>query len=308
MSPFIGETTYNIRFLQWEGNFEFKNLYIPMQNWLILTDHDIVRNEIAMTTKRDQFKFEKLDKVIVLRKRGENWRFTVYGEISNIKIPITKSLKGVWGKKTNLTVYLHKIKSYNLKNADTFSFDELKFSLKAYSKISAQIHKQNNYAIPISDFDFETILKGRIFMARTAFGRLATALPIESQFDFIKCILDNYKCYDLRVLGYRKALDALLRFIDARFECVGEEIIKANDLLTKVFGNSDIDLDEVGIYDERESKSRSIRKQSKLFSRLKSLEEELQILTQLDTYLKENEKTEEIFEKEFRNYSWPLNL
>jgi hypothetical protein len=279
-----------------------------MQKWIIITDGEIARDEVTIATKERQFDFNSDDSFVTLAPKDSQWIFSVSGRIIETTTEKMNVLQGVWGNNSRIELYRHKIKCKSITRIEPYSLDDLKYSLLSYPRIFTKIFKQVNAAFVINDKDFSTITDGRIFMARTAFGRLLSSLPIESQFDFIKYVIDNSNCFDLRVMGYKNALEFLFKFIDARLNCPGEEIVKANQVLTDVYSNTGIALEEIGIYDEREDKGRSIRKQSKYFNHLRNIDHKLKIRTQILNHISENESKESAFEQIFRKYNWPVTL
>ncbi len=234
-----------------------------------------------------------------------------YGTVEGILSMGEKNFSGSASGKIpglNNSLYIFQLETSIKRLSTTLNLEDYRYSLLLFAKKSVPFSHKNRAYTKLSNHDFRIITQGKIFLARTAFGKLLNALPCESKYDFIACVVKTFDTTDLRSISYKTALNFLFDFIDQRMKCSGEAIVASGKALTRLLINQNIPPSHIGIFDERELKERLILKQSAHIEHFLEQDSTLDLRTNVLGMIEENLDNETCFEKTFRNYNWPINL
>ncbi len=195
-----------------------------------------------------------------------------------------------------------------LKNQNN-TLDQLAFSLLSVEEYEhPQVHFQAQMRL-LPQEDYETVLNGWVYLSRTAFGKLANALPLANRLEFRIRMLKEFKTEILPNLDYVALFGMLYDYIDTRILSRGRLLIETADMLKEVF--SDLGPEEIAAIGfaspERPSQGDSIEVQANLFRELFA-DGKLAVLQQLNEEVIANRSSEDRFNKLFHRKHKQLPL
>jgi hypothetical protein len=166
--------------------------------------------------------------------------------------------------------------------------------------------------------DFETISKKLVYVARTAFGKIANALPYENKLDFALLTMDKYKTMDFKSINFMEGLKFLSEYVHDNIMSQGILLVATDELLNKHFSKDEnLNLKEIGLIEldsideygnTKEAKPNLISTQAQLFRRLIDADKKSSFLQSIENAIKENSEVEARFHKIFSKASWPIDL
>jgi hypothetical protein len=185
---------------------------------------------------------------------------------------------------------------------------DLSFSLSAVDRF---VNPQVQFRLPhrtLNPADYETVTKGLIYVARTAFGKFANALPKENQLEFTLLAIKQFKDDSLIGIESIRAFELLHDYIETRILQRGRMLVAADDRMQRVFAGSSVPVDRIGYRDEHAHGQPDImHTQAEKFRRIFAAGN-LDILNKVRDEIAQNRYQEERFEWIFRSKRWPLRL
>ena len=206
-------------------------------------------------------------------------------------------------------IYLHQFIATEVTNLEgpNHSLDRLSFSLVSIDNYNKPISHFQQQIRNIDFEDYETIKAGWVFLARTAFAKIANALPKRNRFEFWLRMDKEYKIQQDKPLDYVKLFELLYDYIDARIFSRGRLLIASDDMLRANWPElSENALTEIGFSDEAGNRD-SIRVQADRFRTLFE-EGKPELLKQLNDEVMRNVASETRFINLFKNKPLPLIL
>lgn len=117
--------------------------------------------------------------------------------------------------------------------------------LSVNNYLNPKRHFQQQYRA-VHEYDYETITREQIYIARTAFGRLINALPKESKYDFVLYAIEEFGTVEFRGIDFIKAYEFLWKYINDSILSQGRYITSAFEILSEKFGQTGVPIDKVG--------------------------------------------------------------
>lgn len=260
------------------------------------------------------------DKFVLLEnKNDESPEFTKQGIIENITNPVLVPLtRDIIEKNKQLALnnkpplpreYLRtvKIKIDQTLTGNNLFEDYIYSLLVIHNYADPLIHVKQKSKL-ITPFDFETITQGKIYVSRTAFGKLVNALPIDNKFEFTLYAMKEFKTTTFRKIDYLSLLAFLINYIEVHILSVGNLLLETNTIIENDLVSSGMPIDEIGFIDEETGQSNLINEQAKRFKKLFDLEKQIAFFAKIKDNATQNKDIEKEFEKTFHNRPWPLNL
>jgi hypothetical protein len=188
-----------------------------------------------------------------------------------------------------------------------YTLDRLAYSLKAVERYEKPIVHFQRQVRNLDTEDYTTIKNGQVYLARTAFAKIANALPLRNRLEFRLWIDKEFGYQPAKDIDYLKYLDLLLDYLESRIFSRGRLLIATDDMIR----SSKVVMPEhartmIGLADE-EGNDDSIHEQANLFRPL--LEKgKLEILRTLKTEVDRNTVEQSRFKRLFKNKPLPLIL
>ncbi|MGI4862971.1 MAG: hypothetical protein ACRYFZ_03555 [Janthinobacterium lividum] len=295
---------------------------------------DAKKVKVLVTSTLDNLGFQEDDSCLLLDKWGTHveedklpYAFQKQGKIIGFDDIILKPLtdvevednkvKKALGKPVK-PQYIHGIDIEILNTIQRPVFlDDVALSLvSVYRYIHPEKHFQQQVR-RLPKEDFETIVKNLVYVARTAFGKIANALPYENKLDFALLTMDRYKTVDFKSINFMEGLRFLFDYVHDNIISQGELLIATDDLLNAFFKGSELDVKEIGLieldsvdeYGElKEAKPNLVSTQAELFRRLINIDKKSDFVHDIEMAIKENSEVEIRFHKIFSKASWPIDL
>ena len=192
--------------------------------------------------------------------------------------------------------------------------EDFSFSLqKIYRYQKPMLHFKRPY-IELSENDFKTLVKAKIYWARTGFGQFINQLPHLHLVRFMRELAESEPDILLQRSGYSNAWKALRRFIEEQyvsaalvFKAIRSQFEKLNQLPEFNFEYSDVSLSS-----DEDIQPDSVELQEQLFSELSAMlvmeDAQIDVLHEIDRRVKDEHISEEIFEKIFAGTTWPIQM
>ncbi len=192
----------------------------------------------------------------------------------------------------------------------TNSITDLSYSLL---RINSYIKPQNHFKhqlTTVNKNDYETIVKGLIYISRTAFGKIVNSLPHPYKLEFKLLAIQEFKKDELINVEYIKLLDFLHKYLDNKILSKGRILIETDKLIKKKLSDI-IPVSDIGFYGKnKEGKIvyDSIDEQARIFRELFDIDANNEIINEIKKAIKENKEIENRFNKLFKRKPLPLYL
>jgi hypothetical protein len=239
--------------------------------------------------------------------------FDFCGKIVNVVVPQPASKETI-NEWPNPTVTRRPVTENNPFLLHSFSIQEDKplWEHNQLDDLSYSLISVEDFAKPLVHFqhahrtlppnDYLTIRNGWVYLARTAFGKLANALPLENRLELKIRLLQELKVEDRGPKDYSSLLQFLLDYIETRILSRGRHLVSANNKLHQVFKGSQIPF-QFGLEDPNTpGQTDLVHEQALLFENL-FRKANPQILNELRNMADDNR-----FSKIFKRRPLPLNL
>jgi len=256
----------------------------------------ISEDELILDSKRE-IGIREGDKFITFLNNSYNdFQFKEYGLITEVEFL----------KESNelLKTFRIKYKIFgDLKENNLLS--ELQYSLlRVYNYKKPYKHFAFSY-VYLDETDYNTIVEGRLFISRTAFGKLINSLPPLHIQNFILTLINSQGIHFFNNRDYIGALKDLKTYIVEEIENRGKFLISTETILRENFSQL-LDVNEIGFCDSEDKRPDIIIKQASLFRTLFGISKEFNIWDMIEEGISEN-INEEFFNKSFAKKDWPIN-
>lgn len=266
-----------------------------MKYWYYKLDiYSLEHNNINFKT-RTKFKGKIGDRIVFITGHSGEFSFKNYGIINLIEFE--KLDDKLYNTEISLTIYeiakqANFLKNYNYSIKRITNFESPAVNFKAQL---GSLHKA----------EYEGIINGEYFYARTAFGKYVNALPQEHQLAFIKYFMEIApEIYFNTTKNFDRALEVLENYIENRITIPAIFMNESFKILTDYV--LETELNEIGLSKEGET--------------IDYLKPQIDII---ESYLKEVRNKEEkveinqdfrnseiqfLYKKHFAKSDWPINL
>jgi hypothetical protein len=186
------------------------------------------------------------------------------------------------------------------------SLNDLAFSLVSIDHYSNPIRHFSRSVQDLPFEDFETISKGLIYLARTAFGKIANALPYENRLELRLIILDRFPSDIDAKNNYPVLLEILSEYLERRILSRGRQLLEINQKAQKIFGDDSF-VKKIAFGNEDNGEVDFVYEQAKKFEWLFK-NGKPDVLPRIIEEVKRGSDNESRFVRLFRRRAIPLNL
>lgn len=257
-------------------------------------------NAFFIASKRE-VSMREYDKILVFARRATEISFLWHGKITQItrtpeEEPVTFILE------------VSAVETFE----DPRQLEDYAYSLlKVYRYQEPWRHFLRTY-VRIDVFDFETIVRGWIFWARTAFGTFANALPNVKLFEYLQLAAEQQPTRVVQGGSMASAWQLLRDFITDEYIAPAGLFAETADTLRELGQDPDMNVvvRQLGV-SEDDVRTDPILEQAERFTVLvRSLQEpdDGPVMHQVDGAIEQSRPIEERFEKRFAEVRWPLNV
>ena len=229
----------------------------------------------------------------------QGYYFKEYGKIVKIERP----LKEEQIEQKNYRFHLlteSKLKTNNL-------LSDLLYSLtNVFNYNYPHLHFNRIYT-SLDEVNFNSIVNGKLFLSRTAFGTLINALPVYHVQMFIEKLVEKGLSKFFVERDYKSAFNELRDYIRSEIEQRGEMLIASENILRESFRDQ-INIDGIGFGNDDDTKVDFLIDQVKKFQELFSIEKEFNMWDSIESELRENSTDEEYFNERFSQVEWPIRF
>lgn len=242
------------------------------------------------------------DSVIIFESDGRKVRFTSYGTVQGVDVDDSGSL----------ITFTANVRNLNELDPER-ELSDFAFSLQKVYRyfFEPERHFIRNRYLSLTQADFDTIIKGRLYWARTAFGTYFNRLPETTQDEFIRYIVDE----DVRLLigdiNYATLWTFLRTYLEGTFEGAHALLNAIRLTIGTLAGKGmNITFDELQLGEDDSNVTDSINQQ---YQRLDGFMTSLQstnttgvsLFVAIDQMIERNASNELEFEQIFKGTRWP---
>ncbi len=246
--------------------------------------------------------------IILLEKKDKNYFFSSYGQIINIESvnlinEIGKQDKKQWKHLIELSLQKNLVENNNLNDISYSLFKICKYFKKPYK------HFNHPYS-SISYEDYNTIIEGKIFISRTAFGKLFNSLHNEHQLNFMNIYFKNYPYNFFSAIDYIKIFELLKKYIDFHI-LQPAKMLKISHNILQHFMEKNI-VNELNFSEDSSENSNvkydNISKQVEKIDSLLAYDPKENFLNEISEIILQENQNEKRFNDIFRKMLLPINL
>lgn len=263
-----------------------------------LTGNLIVDNKIIITLQsKKEVDFEKWSEVIFLDwNSNQKHYFRAFGIIQSFK---------TIEKTTKFFLFEIEIQIQGILNEITQLQDFVYSLKKVYRYLKPQNHFNRSYTY-LQKEDYYTIINGRIFIARTVFGKILNALPPEHVQNIVIRLMETQGISFFKIRDYRVALQELQKYVIEEIENRGNFLIQSEELIRDHLGEL-VSIREIGFIDEEgDEKQDYLTEQTELFRNLFSTIKEYDLWSEISREIEAQYEVQENFNESFYNIEWPI--
>lgn len=261
-----------------------------------------------ITSALEELTINKDDEVIIASPLKDDLNFISEGKITKVnsvqKLPILKQSNNLSPRdryQHNFQIEILKdLKGHNL-------LSDLEYSIKAVYRFNKPIvHFQQQFR-DLTQNDYDTIVKGWVYVTRTIFGKLANAIPRQNKLEFMLQAMDHFSTIDFKDVPLFEGVSFLYDYINKRILSRGRLLVETKNLMQKHLSDI-IPIEEIGFFNPENSKSDNLSEQAGLFSKLFLLEDKSDIRKFIKKNTSEDAYLEERFLQIFKHETWPIDL
>jgi hypothetical protein len=187
-----------------------------------------------------------------------------------------------------------------------YSIEDLAYSLyKVYNYEKPWRHFTRSYSFLYKE-DYDTIINGRIFLSRTAFGRFLNSLHKEHQKNFVEYFIENEKDVYFSNGDYLKAMELLIDYIENHILYPILYLKESYNKLTELVSESD--LKNIGFMDDDKTEYIISKQIDYLKEKDIPSEELIKELTEFKQTAEEKFNSDLEFSEYFEKFKWPINI
>lgn len=256
----------------------------------------------------DELQIGKGDEVIIASPVKNDLSFVSEGVITKVnqtnKIPGQKQTNGQTVKDKYLHSFQIEIQKDLTKNN---LLSDLEYSIKAVYRFNNPIvHFQQQFR-DLTRQDYDTIVKGLVYVTRTVFGKLVNAIPRQNKLEFMLQAMDHFSTIDFKDVDLYKGVDFLYKYIDKRILSRGRLLVSTKELMEEHLSDM-LPTEKVGFFNPDNSKSDNLYEQANLFEQLFALESKSDVRKLIKKSMSEDAQLEQRFLQIFKTETWPIDL
>lgn len=246
---------------------------------------------------RLNFSGEKGDSVVIMGKKEVGSYFEYTSKIVSVESTTLND-----DKLKNFKVTLSQPEIIKTPN----KLDDLMYSLhKVYKYDRPNIHFNRVYTRLTQD-DFEVIANGRLFVARTAFGKIVNSLHRQHRIAFVQMLIELNPNMYFTSRKYDEVFDLLNEYIETRIIIFTEFLSDAWNNFQKI--NLDNDNNQIAFADTNKGRRDLISQQIDSIQKMNELNAQGKFYLELDSVKKEFSETERNFIRKFSKKPLPISM
>lgn len=258
-------------------------------NWIFKTENIISDKRIEFSQKRN-FKGQKNEKIVSLKRVNGEWFFDKYYNISNVEV------KGFEDKKL-IILELELIEDFGLEKP----LNNFIYSLARITKFRSPINHFRRHYNRIGDLELRAIVKDEIYFERTYLGIILNSLHIEHKKSFINYLAQTAPENLTNKFDVEKTFKYLLEYLETHVLFPAEILVAANedleDLVSQDYHT------KISFTNDDELNSNLINSQSRM------IEENLPLFREIISDFNEvNYKSKSGFKNLFENSKIPMTI
>lgn len=247
---------------------------------------------------------------------SRDFNFNYFGSVTEISSPVSvpfsdkektenseraKTGQAPHPQKFRYTIYVDANGELQTRN----KLSDLSFSLLSVDRYEHPYRQFAKQVRTLEEEDYSTIVKGLIYVARTAFGKLVNALPLQNRLEFRLLVIQHFNSDTLTDIDYVEALDFLYNYIDQRILSQGRLLIETDRLIQETFPDDKALQRQVGFRLSEDIPADSIRIQADRFRALFEADSQ-NLIHQIKESVQQNKKIESRFQKLFSRRPLPI--
>lgn len=252
--------------------------------------------------------------IIVMANKGIFKRVATFGDLPTNK-ELAKNDARVSKGLQPLKYYKHEITFEGAYPFTKYKYlDDYTYSLqKIYKRYIKPVRHFSHSITSINLGDFETLVKERIFIERTIFGKLINSIPYTNRLEFLLYAIEKFGNADLREISPIEALPDLKKIVRSGVIELGKYMVESQKLVEEmesIFGSNanvgfannlttDINKDPIVID--------SLKMQANLFNAVFSINHDFDSLFSSQNFeLSKDDR--DYFKSAFSKRFWPVDL
>lgn len=179
---------------------------------------------------------------------------------------------------------------------------DMEYSIKdVYRFNKPQIHFQQQFRA-LKEEDFETIVHGWIYKARTTFGKIINALPRVNKLEFMLEAMDEFSTIDFRDVPLIEGLEFLNDYLQRRILSTGRLLVEIDKILNNDFKDI-LPVEQIGFICPESVKGNLISEQSNYFKKILPISDSGWLTNEII-----QPDLDDRFQKIFAKETWPIDL
>jgi hypothetical protein len=244
---------------------------------------------------------------VVSFARGANGvRFLWYGTI----VAVTPSDEETKSKEQGSSTFVVVVSIEDEFEGDGRYLEDYAFSLLKVRRYAESWRHFTRSYVSLEIFDFETIVEGWIFWARTAFGTFVNALPTVKLFEYLRLAAEDQPALVIRGGDMASAWRLLKIFIEDEYVAPASLFHAAAKVLRELGDELQVTalVEEFGVSDQGQRTDLLVEQADRFDTFVDSLQESKNgsLLREFDEAVERDGETESRFEKRFAEVQWPL--
>lgn len=262
-----------------------------------------VFNEATLTVRinsKREISLREGDRYVAFRRRTDEVRFLWYGRIISVARPGEEA-----------AYFLIKVTIDNKFDEPRYLQDYAYSLLRVYRYREPWRHFNRSYTRMVP-FDFETIVRGYVFWARTAFGTFANVLPEPKLFEYLRLAAEHRPDWVVRGGDMGAAWSLLKSFIEDEYIASASVFVGAATALRELGQDQEVNIvaERFALAGDGERADPIVIQADHFNAMLTSFRENPDgpIIDQFDRSIEQARPIEERFEQAFKEVQWPLDV
>ncbi len=266
-----------------------------MKYWFFKLENNSLNNKTINFETRTKFKGKIGDGIVFLSIQSGDLSFTYYGIIDSLEF-----------EKIDEKLYINKVflKIYEIYEEDNL-LENYTYSIKRITNFE---RPEVNFKVQLGTLqkvEFDGIINGEFFYARTAFGKYVNALPGDHQLAFVKYFIEIApEIYFSTTKNFDKALEVLENYIQDRITIPARFLNQGFKILSNYVNDSE--LNDIGV-------STPDKPIDRLKPQIDIIEKHLDEVRNKEERVENsrdfrNSEVQDLYKKRFSKTDWPFNF
>lgn len=244
--------------------------------------------------------------VLAFERGHQGLHFPWYGTITTVAPDSEEVVEE--GQPTTFIVHVSLSETFE----DSRHLEDYTFSLLKVRRFDRPWRHFTWSYVSLDVFDFETLVRGSIFWARTAFGTFANALPNVKLFEYLQLAAEEQPTRVIKGGDMASAWRLLKDFIEDEYVAPADLFRESAESLLGLGQTLELPTfaEQFGVSDDGRSPDTLVAQSQRFDAFIESLQDASDgpVLRQFDGRLDHDGQSEARFEKRFAEVQWPLNV